>query len=392
MGGESLAGHTGNFITNRQQLYNYLHDVMISNYSKYRTDRKLYYEGSQVKTYLLESEVLERTGAITQEFILETFCEQEKPIYNIKLLPTEEDGFYAIDVGRGNQSYQFYLDTTTNKRFWLGFSTGKSTYLDRWLSSVISNSSLVDNSWFWPEFLESIQSYGEPRGFGLDYDNRVLSLDEENAPYLKMQLWGGASTREFYEKLKRDDVFGRNISLSKVRFKQETEEKEIFAIQDVKYNGKFTVRGTSWAVHLGTLSNVREEYSKYIIDIEKKYRINYSENKGYGFHVEGFPIHITSLQGVEFPLETMKKKMFDGSEPFKLIGLINSQSEHHVNLEVVDRHTGDAFYVDCYPDLITLYLGPETCGNTLARFKTNLARHLRIDLKVEADNGELLLK
>ncbi len=80
-----------------------------------------------------------------------------------------------------------------------------------------------------------------------------------------MQLWGGEGTKEVYNILESHPDFHNKVVLSKVRFKEMAEKNgdpEAFVIQDVKFNGKFTARGTDFDTHLLTLNEVSRRITK----------------------------------------------------------------------------------------------------------------------------------
>jgi hypothetical protein len=56
--------------------------------------------------------------------------------------------------------------------------------------------------------------------------------------------------------------------------------------------------------------------------------------------------------------------------------------------QIVDLHTGGQFSLEIHPDLISLYLAEGTCGNSVARFYTNLQHTLGASFRVETDSGD----
>jgi hypothetical protein len=47
-----------------------------------------------------------------------------------------------------------------------------------------------------------------------------------------------------------------------------------------------------------------------------------------------------------------------------------------VQIEAVDLHTSSRLRLDVTPDFMRIYLGPNACGNTVARILRNIQGHI----------------
>lgn len=383
-------------ISTRRELFSLLRGQMQSTYADLRENQRLAYESSLIKSYVFEvnSPIGQLDNQYSTEWLEQVIGLNGNNRYKVDFLPTEEPGFFSLRVKVDNRELNLFLDSATDPRFWLGYTISESQPLDRWLEGVVRQSKAFDFIWLWPRFLESIQERGSFRGFGLDYDYRIFAEnDTEETTYLKMQLWGSESTKDIYDILRKHPDFKDKVVLSKVRFKETSigdTDQEIFAIQDVKYNGKFTARGTDLDVHLVTLNDVRSKYHKVITDIEGKYALKWEQSTQSGLVLGGYAIHFIPNAGHEIPVNLLVEKIFDGKEPFRLIGFPTSVNETSALVEVVDLHTGGKLTFDLHPDVLTVYLPEHTCGNSIARLYTNIQHTLSIPFEVEADNGDKL--
>lgn len=377
-------------IETRIQLYNFLQDQMSYTYAEVKDEKKLSYESTLVKSYIFEvdlprsaKEATNKQSAI-KEFIEKNFRFQKKSDFKFSIFEKEEEGFFEIQLPEVN----FYVDTITNERFWMGFSVSGSKKIDKWFETVVRSNSALDSLWLWPSFLEETQKLGEPRGFGLDYDFRRFEDNDDTTTYLKMQLWGGADTEGVYDLLKTSPMRNK-IVLSKVRMKTfgDVEKRDEFALQEVKYTGKFTTKGTNFSVHASTLNNVRNKYAGKIVSIENEYALKWTE-RGLGkIGLEGYALHFIP-NDFEIPVEKFCAKVFDGTIPFRLLGITTMLNKHGAVADVVDLHTGGELSFEVYPDIITVYLPENTCGNSIARLFTNLQHYFNVGFRVEADNGD----
>ena len=158
-----------------------------------------------------------------------------------------------------------------------------------------------------------------------------------------------------------------------------------YAVQSLGYQGKFNVRGTDFSVHNSTLSYVRNQYEKVIRSIEDT-ALRWVEKDGGRLVLEGYAIHFIPI-GFEIPIEQFFDHVFDGTRPFRLAGVTGNLSGPSITAEVVDLHTADRIRFELHPDIMTAYLREGTCGNTIARFYTNLQHYFGARFTVESDNG-----
>ena len=165
------------------------------------------------------------------------------------------------------------------------------------------------------------------------------------------------------------------------------DNKDLFALQDVKYTGKFTARGTDFSTHLAALNHTRSEYQKKIRSIEDDYSLRWCETEQGNAVLEGYAIHFIP-QGFELAVNQFCKHALNGTAPFRLLGFIREPRDSLVVAEVVDLHTGGGLSFEIYPDLISVYLPENTCGNSIARLYTNLQHFFSVQMTVEADNGD----
>ena len=380
-------------IQTRRQLFDFLQNQMQTTYSDLKESQRLSYESSLIKSYIFEVNNPHPADGLSYDWLKLLFNPVEYLRYQVNLIPTDEEAFYQLHIKVDNHELRLYLDAATDQRFWLAYSISESQTLDRWLETIVRKSINFDFVWLWPNFLERVQKKGHFRGFGLDYDYRKFEDSEtETTTYLKMQLWGGENTHKIYDILQNDADFHRKVVLSKVRFKQMgggEDDPGVFSIQDVKYNGKFTSRGTDLGTHLMTLNEVRNQYRDQILEIEDHCSLRWVESTVGGATLEGYAIHFIP-DNFTIPVSLLVDRLFDGTEPFRLLGFPNLINENSAVMEVVDLHTGGKLSMELHPDMITVYLPEHTCGNTIARLYTNIQHKFSVGFRVETDHGDQL--
>lgn len=371
---------------------------MGGSYDQMIRTRRLENESAFVKTYLLEYTWPNSTDNVDEVSLLqETLAWRRganRPAVKPLVRETLEQGFYQVDWhGRNGGIVRVYLDTSSDpsRRFWIGYSLTNATDLDEAVHRVASHQPVVDRVWLWPKLLTQVLDRGDFRGIGLDYDFRRFdpsSSPGESTDYLKMQVWGGSRIKEILHLL-AERGFGHQLAIAKVRLKYRSHDDVGFAIEDVKYNGKFTTRGTSFDAHQEIVAYVRREYANTITGIEKRFTIRDIIDGGLG-GIDGEPILFDLSKRTIDDLDAFCDVVFAGSLPFRLWGRPRPTDfgDEGRLVSAVDLHTGSKLFFEIYADRIAMYLHAGACGNTVARFFTNLQHTLGSLIEAEADNGD----
>jgi hypothetical protein len=375
-------------ITSRVALFDFLNAQMCKAYKELKTRQRLEFESTLIKTYLLDAhspacESVSKENDRSAAKLIQTIFSAKKTGVPLEVILGEEEGFYLLV----RDEMRAYLDTSTNRRFWVLYTLSSSRRVDTWLDAVVKDECYLDRVWLWPKFLEQVQrEWGMPRGFGLDYDFRKIAdePDEEYTTYLKLQLWCGKDTVEVYERLK--ELFSGKVVLSKVRMKEYSEDRELFAIQDIKYNGKTTARGTDFQTHQSTVMRLREFYEAMIRKLERDVLLDWNKTEK-GAELHGMAVNFIPPPSFRIPVVKFCTRALNGSDPFKLLAL-GDISDDEGDLQVVDYHSGGTMNIQVFPDVIVLYAHRGICANTIVRFYTNLQHCLNAEFEVEGDDGE----
>jgi len=369
--------------------------------------RRLEYESTYLKTFLLEFdwEVARSSLNLTakQELLQAALTVGERGGVAVETTVegTEEAGFYRVTWrgGRG-PDLDVYLDTSTDpdSRFWIAYTLSDSREVETLLDRLASSRPALDRVWFWPSFLSALQQKGEFRGIGLDYDYRRFERAagaEDPSTYLKVQVWGGPESRRILDFLYDDPSLGDQAVLSKVRLKywDNPEDRSRFCLEDIKYNGKFTARGSSFDAHQFLVVSARDEYASRVRQIETDYAIRWGQTDAEPA-LSGDAIFLRSESGGDWirDLDLFSEVVFSGTEPFRLWGVPSSIPGGRGRLvRAVDLHTGSKIFFEVYPDAVGLYLDEAACGNTVARFLTNVQHTFLRKVLLEDNSGNRIL-
>lgn len=376
-------------IKTRIQMAHLLHERMNKSYSTLFEKQELEPDTTLVKTYLKEAHLPENSsGDKTFDTIKRVFSfETLRKDLGFSVRRTEEEYFYQVDAFFKREPVSIYLDAT-NTRFWILHSMNSSIALDNLLESIVSMTPLLDNAWIPTHLLEAVAKFGNFRGLGLDYDRRFLpdvDFESDSTPveYLKMQLFGNKAA-DVLRILREEGAFPHETTLSKVKIKHWINNNSEFSIDDIKYDGKITARGTSFQSHIEIIQEIYGKYQHLITKVENEFALHWilSDNS---LSLRGEPVNFI----FERPIVNLKsfcKHLFDASEPFRLWGVPNFINDKFARVAAVDLHVGTRLMFEITSDFIRIFLPDGGCGNSIVRVYTNLQHYY--DSLIKAQNGD----
>ncbi len=390
------------FVKDRQELFILLDAVMNKTYFQVRDFAPFEPDHAQVKTYLLEFD-WERQKNVKEEIAFLATSLTIPPSRTGKscvprITQTSEIGFYCVQwEWRNDTPIIVFLDSATDqkRRFWIAYSLSDAKTLDIIFDRLAMNQPAFDRVWFWPKLLSDTQSRGDFRGIGIDYDYRRFELNSQrpdSTDYLKMQIRGGSHTQLIYQQLQESSAFSQQIVLAKVGLKYWVDRDDLsnFAVEEIKYNGKFTTKGTSFADHQSLVIDMRATYANKIRSIEANHTIMTSNASNYG--VDGDPVIFSFEKRPIEDLDHFCSVVFSGRMPFRLWGLSRraAGTDDGRQITAVDLHTGSKLFFEVFPDMVSMYLYPGACGNTVARFFTNIQQTFSRQVTCEDTNEQRL--
>lgn len=356
-------------VKNKGDMARYLADAMFSSYNRYRSEQKLEQDTGLLKSYLIEAHIDTSSGETTHDSIL-AFLGQISQYIRIWVEESEDESLFNIKHGKDI----YYLDTS-DARFWILHTLALSTRADKLRNELIKASPSLDNAWLSAQFLEKISTFGHFKGFGAVHDETPLidKNTEAEVESMHLRLWGG-SAATVLESLHSSKALMHSLALSSVRLKYWLPEYEDEAVTDnFTFEGKVTALGKSFISHTNLISRVYSEYSRDIRRIEEELSIRFVQKQGI-YELEGHPI-IISLTRKLVDLPNFISRVFSSALPFRLWGLPEILGGDFARVYAVDLHIGHKLLFEISTDFIRIYLPTGTCGNTIARFYTNIQQH-----------------
>lgn len=358
---------------------------MTSTYELLREEGQLEADTTLLKSYVLETQFRAHTGAAFEQ-VSAVLNSAGAGRVDFVVEPTEDATLHDLTVRRRGAAFHAYLDTG-NPRFWIFHTMGGSGSVD-WAIERLSSGLEFDRMWLPADLLESLTGLGRFRGLGLSFDRRPFGVDEEadqQVAFLKMQLWGNRAAA-ILEVLRGQGAFPGQTTLSKVRLRYDLDDAHTeFTLDDIKYDGKVTARGTSFASHVALLERVVRPYQETIERIEGELPVRRRDDR-----MTGEPIFLRFEPRIE-DLEGFCHKLFSGGWPFGLWGAPVRLRTNQYRVVAVDLHVGRPLTFEIYPQFMRVYLSDESCGNSVLRLYTNLQHHYDALVAAEKGDGERVL-
>lgn len=375
-----MSSTTLNSITNRNALFTYLDDHMSKTYDKIKTEGELEYEQNILKTYIIETNI--------PVIDLPKIYGKNKTKIDIK--KTEDKTLFRLDFDKSKEiKATFFLDSF-NSRFWILHTVGNVHSTDYLMMNLVSPvMSHLDHPWLDKKFLGAIklENSDYTRGIGIQYKyGQVFPQDDEIGETFTMRAWGSESDN-ILNQLEKVDALNHMLSLTSVGFKKNFEENDLrhgTIIEDINYQSKFTVKGTSIHEHLQTINFVREKYENKLNLIEDEFNLFY-EKHDKTIELSGGPIVIEFKREIE-DLKKFLDVVVSAKNPFRLAGFSQLIRKDLALVAGIDLHNGDKIDLEVTPYWIRIYLKKGSCGNTVLRFLSNLQRYF--DANATLDGGE----
>lgn len=344
----------------------------------------------------LKTHVLEAHGATTAGEAREAL-EAAVGSDSAELCGTNDATLFLLTVSiigeEGHEDAGFWVDTA-NPRFWLLHSKTKAKPTTHALRGLIAHNPRLDVAWLPRHQLRSVQHSYNPFGFRLGFDERLFykgrDVAELQEPTHKLAVeHAGVGAEGMYALLEGNELTRRAMAVAEVAFWERGEVGT--QIMRLGRDGRLQSQGPSLDSHLGAAHRLLTGYERFIRGLEKLFALRVSEGDNGDVVIEGRPLSVEATKPEGFEFEQLVQRLLSGVEPFRLLGSIDWRQEDLAWVEAVDLHTGTPVRLDLTPDWVRMYLGAGLCGNTLARFVTNLQRSYNADLQfLNASADELL--
>lgn len=269
----------------------------------------------------------------------------------------------------GTAEESFFIDAL-NPRFWLLHSTARADALRRLLRKHILPDARLDQAWFSGDLMRGFEGQHrwvrssfnsdqlQPNGTGAEVPRRWRVQVEGEDPDELLAL---VSTRDRYK------AGAALTAVGSVLHEPDLGRAQLAA----DYQGGFVATGTSFHLVAGALWRTLDRYETYVRGLESSYRLKVTAEVDMGLSIDG------GVAFIEFPrpvadLDALVANLFTSKEPFRLWAVPREVLPGQWEANAVDLHVGHPVRLELTSSWIRILLGPNSCGNTLARLVANL--------------------
>lgn len=277
----------------------------------------------------------------------------------------------------------FWVDTA-NPRFWLLHAKTKADPTHKALRRLVARNPSLDVAWLPRQQLRRFQHRFRPFGFRLGFDERPFTRGHDVAeleePTHKFALeHRGVGAEPMYSMLEGSELTRRAMAVAEVAFWERTER----GTQEMRVSreGRLMSKGQSLDSHLGAAHLMLGGYEHFVRELEQRFALRVSEVGDGDVQIEGRPLAVGALKPEGFAFRQLVERLVSGVEPFRLLGTVDWRGDDLAWVDAIDLHTATSVRLDLTPEWMRMYLGAGLCGNTLARFVTNLQRSYNADLQ-----------
>lgn len=349
-----------------------------------------------LKTYLLDvhTENGEADGAFE---MLERMARHQ----NGRVMRTEDATLFVLMAQARRKDAdgeeQPFLVDTFDKRFWLAHSSGTTADVDDIQGQLLREPGL-DRAWLTPTMLyrAPCPTWGRT-GIVLDFSDRKL-LDDTPKQYASVESEEEAIAQEIEGEHvldedgdlaeRRGDQFKVDITSDDPLIRVERflgisngqvapVMRSSFAVAGpgddsaegirarAYANGKFVATGRSPGAFTAFISAWQKTYAQTIERLETQFR--YAPEGG------GHPINIK----FSAPIPDLRRylgNLLSCTEPFRLWGVPEMAGDDFARVRAIDLHVKTPLYLEVGTQFMRVYLGHDTCANTIARLYTNIVQ------------------
>ena len=314
-----------------------------------------------------------------------------------ELRPTGDPSLFLLTatmVGdEGIEEAGFWVDAA-NPRFWLLHSKTKARPTTHAVRRMIAHNPRLDVAWLPRNQMRHVQHSYSPFGFRLGFDERLFyqgrDVAELQEPTHKLAVeHAGVGAEGMYALLESNELTRRAMAVAEVAFWERGDGGT--QIMRLSRDGRLQSKGPSLDSHLGAAHRLLSGYERFVRGLEQTFALRMSEEDTGDVVIQGRPLSLDAAKPEGFAFAQLVERLLSGVEPFRLLGTIDWREEDLAWVEAVDLHTGTPVRLDLTPQWVRMYLGAGLCGNTLARFVTNLQRSYNADLRFLDPSADKLL-
>lgn len=289
--------------------------------------------------------------------------------------PTADAYIHKVTV----DDIEHWVDSI-DSRFWRFHTLAAATPFRQQLRAHVETYRWLDWLWLTNQQLQDVLPGAVIRGIATDFDGTGLSATQSNASRLRVRATG-RDAGGLLKQLGELPSYRQSVALSEVQVHVEDGEP---LDEAVARDGRFVAANGSFSAHELFVSRVVDRYREMVEAIEGVATSWTALPEG-GASLTGTPIGILFSSPIQ-DLDTFVEAMFNSRAPFRLWGAPVGSADFKT-VHAVDLHVGQQLTFQFTRTAVQVLLRSGSCGNTIARFVSNLQH--QFDANLTFANPEL---
>lgn len=275
---------------------------------------------------------------------------------------------------------EFVIDHLDD-RYWSFHTWSGAADAQRLLKSRVQRRRDLDWAWLPAAHLSRLWAEGEPTWLRTEFHGeQSLPADD---PARRMQLRLRGSQPDHLLAVLQGSPYASALAYDQVGVF--AKDPNFGSVNEaVNSMGKFVATGDSFKLHEELVRLTLDRYRRLVDAVEAR-ALSWSGDEAMGLRLHGEVIALSFSRAVP-DLGRFLDTVFSSREPFRLWGVPRLQGDL-ATVEAVDLHVGQRLRLEVGTRWLRIFLGPGTCGNTVARLVTNLQH--RFDAGISFDDPEL---
>ncbi|MFQ5537602.1 MAG: hypothetical protein ACE5GJ_09145 [Gemmatimonadota bacterium] len=392
-------------IHRRQDLHDFVAEVMTHTYDRLLTGQRFDVGQAMLKSYLVESHPTAGGSPRSREERFQFLRDGIGPLRGVAS-ETEDARLFTFDIpleGDDQEPISFVADMEDD-RYWTLHTVSSTAIADRLVERLVTERPFLDSAWFPGRYLTAFTRRGKLFKVSVRFNDKLLHASVPVGRYQLGIRFSDAGNAGYFEAPSAqvkppptEEEVGQSVSLTlrdHIHLREGLSEldgtrylrnsinvnraemrycwnglAEEFSNARIYSWGKITGSGTSAGAHLDLLRQLRRDYRTRVENVERRLGLRTREKR-----VSGQPINIT-FRTVPF-FENFVFNLFSGSKPFRLTGTPQFRKRDYAVVAALDLHSRQPLRFEITPSYMTVALREGSCGNSIARLYTNILEHL----------------
>lgn len=305
------------------------------------------------KTFVVEVHAAQRTGSDVLDELWG----------DAAVTSTDDDYLHVVETPGG----EVWVDSLDD-RFWRFHTLDSATTVRTALHDRIESFRWLDWLWLPTEQVTAVWPGADVLGLTTDFSTSGVTGSHQPVDGLRIRATGRRAG-DVVERLSDVDEYRTAVSVEGIQVRAHSDDYATTIDEAVVRDGRFTAANGTFDFHEAIVSSVVNRYQAWVTGIEDL-ALTWRAAPTGGAAPSGGVVGVKFSQPRD-DLDDLVEGIFSSRAPFRLWGVPIDRGDW-IHVDAVDLHVGQALSFQFFPTGVQITLTAGACGNTIARFISNL--------------------